>query len=205
MSYLQQVNLYSDDLKAQKVNYSAAVVLKLNVVILIALSLVTGFLTYQSQQKQVLLTTQQEKQQQATNELKLVQAELSNLQKDATLRNIVEKKSQELSNKQKVLGILSKDEFGNTIGFIEHISGLARQRIDGLWLTNIRIASGGTDIALDGSTSKPTLLPKYLQKLSAEKVFSGTEFQSLVMSRQEKQKKWLSFSLKNKNITEVSN
>ena len=133
-------------------------------------------------------------------ELKKIETELSLRKKDATLAKKIILKTKELSNKQKVLNILSRDEFGNTNGFIEHISGLARQRIEGLWLTQIRIAGGGTNVALKGTTSKPSLLPKYLQRLSSEKAFSGTEFESLLMARQEKKKQLLNFSLQNQKI-----
>jgi len=135
--------------------------------------------------------------------LQKIQNELSLRKKDTVLAKKIIVKTKELANKQKVLSILSRDEFGNTKGFIEHISGLARQRVEGLWLTKIRIADGGTDIALHGTTTKSALLPKYLQRLSAEKIFSGTEFQSLFMERQEKKKQWLSFSLQNKKTDEV--
>lgn len=204
MSRLQQVNLYSDELKTQKLNYSSLTVMQLSVFIVVVLSVAAGFRTYQLKQQQSAFEVKQAAHKIAMADLKTLQSELSKRKKDTKLKKQVTEKTKELANKQKVLGILSQDEFGNTDGFIEHISGLARQRINGLWLTKVRIASGGTDIALRGTTSKPALLPKYLQRLSAEKVFVGTEFQSLLMSRQEKKTQWLNFSLQNKKIAEVN-
>lgn len=204
MNNLQQVNFYRDDLKTQKLNYSASMLLQLSIVLVVVLSAFAGFRAFQIQQQQNALEVMQQKQKLAMADLQALQAELSTQVKDTSLTKQITQKTTELANKQKVLGILSKDEFGNTNGFIEHISGLARQRIDGLWLTKIRIAAGGTDVALRGTTSKPALLPKYLQRLSAEKVFVGTEFQSLLMSRQEKKNKWLDFSLQNIKADEVS-
>lgn len=200
---MQQVNLYQDELKKQKINYSALILTQLSVILIVAFSLFAGFRYFQLQQHQTSLVEQQQKQKMVMADLQKIQAELSLRKKDAALAKRLIERTKELANKQKVLGILSRDEFGNTAGFIEHISGLARQRIDGLWLTQIRIAGGGTDVTLQGSTSKPSLLPKYLQRLSAEKVFTGTEFESLVMARQEKKKQWLSFSLQNKESDEV--
>lgn len=201
---LQQVNFYRDELKAQKLNYSAAMLLQLSLFLIVVFSAVTAFQTYQQKQQQLILTAKQQKQKMLIANLKKLQEEFSNRKRDTTLSKRITEKTKELVNKKKVLGILSKDEFGNTTGFIEHVSGLARQRIDGLWLTQIRIASGGTDVALHGITSKPALLPKYLQRLSEEKVFAGTEFKSLLMARQEKKKKWLDFSLQNKKSDGVS-
>lgn len=201
---MQQVNLYQDELRKQKINYSAVMLAQLSIILIVAFSLFAGFRYFQLQQHQTSLVGQQQKQKLVMAELQKIQAELSLRKKDAKIAKRIVKRTKELANKQKVLGILSRDEFGNTTGFIEHISGLARQRIDGLWLTQIRIAGGGTDVTLLGSTSKPSLLPKYLQRLSAEKAFTGTEFESLLMARQEKKKQWLNFSLQNKKADEVT-
>ena len=201
---LQQVNLYQDELKRVKLNYSALMLMQLSIILLIVFSAAAGFRYFQLQQHQASLVEKQQKQKVAMAELQKIQAELSLRKKDAALAKRIMDKTKELSNKQKVVGILSRDEFGNTKGFIEHVSGLARQRIEGLWLTQIRIAGGGTNISLQGTTSKAELLPKYLQRLSAEKAFVGTEFQSLVMNRQEKKKQWLNFSLQNKKMDEAA-
>lgn len=201
---LQQVNLYQEELKKQQLNYSASMLAQLCVVLLIVFSLVAGFRYFQVEQLQKTLTENQQKQKIAMADLQKLQTELSKRKKDSSLEKQIIEKTNELANKQKVIGILSQDEFGNTKGFVEHISGLARQRIDGLWLTHLRIAGGGTDVALHGSTSKASLLPKYLQRLSVEKAFSGTEFQSLLMARQEKKNQWMNFSLLNKKTDGVA-
>ena len=200
---IQQVNLYQDELKKVKLNFSALMLTQLSIILLIVFSAAAGFRYLQLQSHQSTLVEKQQKQKIAMAELQKIQAELALRKKDAALAKRILDKSKELSNKQKVVGILSRDEFGNTKGFIEHISGLARQRLEGLWLTQIRIADGGTNVSLHGTTSKSELLPKYLQRLSSEKAFVGTEFQSLVMARQEKKKQWLNFSLQNKKADEV--
>ena len=201
---MQQVNLYQDELKIQKLKYSASMLLQVSIVLVVMLSAVTGFSYFQLQQHQSSLAEAQQKQKVAMADLQTIQSELALRKKDAALARRIAQKTKELSNKQKVLNILSRDEFGNTKGFIGHVSGLARQRVEGLWLTKIRIASGGTDISLKGTTSKSSLLPKYLQRLSSEKAFSGTEFQSLLMARQEKKKKLLNFSLQNQKVDVVN-
>jgi len=201
---MQQVNLYQDELKIQKLNYSSLMLAQLSLVLIVVLSGVTGFSYFKLQQHQVSLVDKQQKQKMAMAELQKIQAELSLRKKDANLAKRINERTNELANKQKVINILSRDEFGNTNGFIEHVTGLARQRIEGLWLTQIRISDGGTDVALHGTTTKPDLLPKYLQRLSSEKIFTGTEFQSLLMARQEKKKNWLNFSLQNKKADEAT-
>jgi len=202
---LQQVNLYQEELKTKQFNYSATQLAQVSVTVVVIFSLIVGVRFFQLQQEQSALVEIKEKQKQTMASLQKIQAELTNRKKDASLSTRVTAITKELANKQKVLGILSQDEFGNTKGFVDHVSGLARQRIEGLWLTHLRIADGGTNVALHGSTSQPALLPKYLQRLSAEKAFVGTEFESLLMARQEKKKQWLNFSLQNKKTASVAN
>lgn len=194
---LQQVNLYQDELRKQELNFSAIQLAQLSLVFILVLALVSGFKFWQLQQQQQTLAQQQQKQQQAMAELQKLQQVLASRQKDLALARRLDEKSRELANKQKVLAILSQDEFGNTHGFTAHITGLARQRLEGLWLTQLRIAEGGTDISMFGTTSSPSLLPKYLQRLSAEKVFAGTEFKNMLIARQQKKSHWLDFSLQN--------
>ena len=201
---LQQVNLYQEELKPKKLKYSSAVMVQLGLVVIVVFSVAAGFRFWQLQRHQQTLAENQQQQKQAMADLQKLQVELAGRTKDLSLVKRLKEKTKELANKQKVHGILSQDEFGNTKGFVEHITGLARQRLDGLWLTELRIAEGGTDVALHGTTSKPSLLPKYLQRLSAEKAFTGTEFQTLVMARQEKKTQWLNFSLQNKKTDETS-
>ncbi len=62
-------------------------------------------------------------------------------------------------------------------GFSEHMAGLGRQQLTGLWLNHIELRAGGTQISLRGEMRKASLLPRYLQDLGKEPVFSGLRFQ----------------------------
>ncbi len=105
---------------------------------------------------------------------------------DQSLQDRLAKKEAELLNKQNVLKVLSGQRFGNTKGFADYFTGLARQRVEGLWVTGLHIHSGGEKINLQGGTLKPELVPHYLQKLSKEPIFEEIEFQTFLMERPEK-------------------
>jgi len=191
----QQVNLYHDELKSKKLNYSASMSLKLCLFVIVGLSAFSGFKSYQTQQQELVLQEVKNTQSKLTAEKTKIEA--SRKQEDTVLAKKIIRKNQELSNKQKVLSILNQDEFGNADGFSGLVGGLARQRLEGLWLTGLRFSSGGKDILLKGITNKASLLPKYLQRLSAEKSFAGMTFKNLQMNRNKDHKQWLNFSLKN--------
>ena len=85
---LQQVNLYRDELKKQKLTYSAAVLVQISVVFIVVLSLVAGVQYFRLQQHQSLLAENQQKQRNAMDELQKLQTVLSKRKKDALLRKV---------------------------------------------------------------------------------------------------------------------
>ena len=191
----QQVNLYKDELKNIKLKYSALTLIQLSLVIVVAFSLLSGFKVFQINSKQEFLT-ESKKEQDKLNAEK-AKFETSKGKKDSALTKLITEKTKELAKKQKVLKILSQDEFGSASGFASLVEGLAKHRLEGLWLTRLRIAGGGTDITLKGITTKAKLLPKYLQRLSSENSFSGVTFKYFAMDVNEDKKNWLDFSLQN--------
>ena len=191
----QQVNLYKDELKNIKLKYSALTLIQLSIIIVIAFSLLGGFKVFQINSKQEFLTESKKTQDKLKADKE--KFESSKGKKDSALTKLITQKTKELAKKQKVLKILSQDEFGSASGFAGLVGGLAKHRLEGLWLTRLRIADGGTNISLKGITTKANLLPKYLQRLSSENSFSGITFKYFAMDRNEDKKHWLDFSLQN--------
>ena len=60
---------------------------------------------------------------------------------------------------------------------------IARQSVSDLWLTGIDIVGAGESIEINGRTTLPERVPQYLQKLSSEKVLSGTELKVFRLER----------------------
>ncbi|HEX9174265.1 MAG TPA: hypothetical protein VF861_16570 [Telluria sp.] len=84
---------------------------------------------------------------------------------------------------QRVSGVLERGELGNTKGFAEYFKALARQNVDGLWLTGLSIAGAGTDIGVAGRALDATLLPGYLGRLTREPALQGKTFGSLQINQ----------------------
>lgn len=76
---------------------------------------------------------------------------------------------------------LNGGALGSTTGFSGHMRALARQPVSGLWLTGFSIAEGGAEVALRGRMLDAALLPRFLERLGAEKVFEGKGFKTLVI------------------------
>lgn len=91
--------------------------------------------------------------------------------------------SAELQALKDVSGILRRGELGNTAGYSGYFKALARQSVDGLWLTGVSITGAGADIGVRGRALDPALVPGYLNRLTAEQVMQGKAFSSLQISQ----------------------
>ena len=58
-------------------------------------------------------------------------------------------------------------------GFAQYLSGLARQRVEGVWLTKVAIRASSGEVALEGRALNAERVPAYLGQLRRETVFAG--------------------------------
>lgn len=68
-------------------------------------------------------------------------------------------------------------------GHARYLQALARQSVEGLWLTEVTVAGSGDDIALRGRTLDPELVPDYLRRLGREDALRGVAFNQLSFQR----------------------
>lgn len=76
---------------------------------------------------------------------------------------------------------LENGDFGNTRGYSEEFLSLARQAVSGLWLTNVQIIAGDTQLNVHGRALTAELVPDYLNRLKREKNMQGKSFEVLTM------------------------
>lgn len=74
-------------------------------------------------------------------------------------------------------------ELGDTRGYAETFRALARQSVDGLWLTGVGVGSAGADIAVRGRTLDPALVPGYLARLRNEPALQGKAIGSVQIAQ----------------------
>lgn len=101
--------------------------------------------------------------------------------------------------RQLLSSVGTQDEQRAMTGFAEHMLGLGRQIIDGIWFTRIRLLHGGGYTELEGKAKAPELLPKYLQKLAAEQSYAGKTFSVFKMQKPEEDERVLVFDVRSSN------
>lgn len=77
---------------------------------------------------------------------------------------------------QRLIEVLRDEPLGSTQGFSEHLAALGRQRAPELWLTRFAINGVTGAMELAGRSTRPELVPEYLQRLGAETVLAGQRF-----------------------------
>lgn len=135
------------------------------------------------------------RQQESSSQLEVVNARIVKLRNDSSLQGQIELLQEDIVFRRKLLeSINPKKE--PIINFAEHLTGLARQHIDGMWFTTIQLQDGGRQLALYGRTTQAELLPRYLRSLQAEKIFLGHSFKVFRMKVPEDRVDLLDFELR---------
>jgi len=192
---MQQVNLYQQEFRKQSPPLSAPQALLAIAGLLLLLLGASGWRYWQAQTLGVQLDQARQQLQQSQQQLAERKKAFPEKQADPRLAQQLARLEQDLVLKQRVLRVLSGKQFGNTKGFVEQITGLARQRIEGMWLTALHIRQGGARLGMRGNALQPELLPRYLQRLGQEPVFAGVEFDTFLMQRGQQAPHWIQFSL----------
>jgi hypothetical protein len=108
-----------------------------------------------------------------------VSAEFTPRQQDPKLAEELSLAQSELLDLKDVAGVIERGELGDTAGYAEYFRALARQSVDGLWLTGVNIVGAGVDFGVRGRAMDPALVPGYLGRLRNERVMQGKPVASL--------------------------
>jgi len=100
-------------------------------------------------------------------------AEFAPRTKDARLDAELAEVQAEHAALRRVADVIERGDLGNTQGYADYFRALARQSVDGLWLTGVNIAGAGLEIGVRGRALDPALVPGYLARLRNEPVLQG--------------------------------
>jgi len=115
----------------------------------------------------------------AQKRLASVSAEFAPRKADPLLAEELAQAQLELAGLKDVAGVIERGDLGDTRGYAEYFRALARQNVDGLWLTGVSIAGAGLDIGVRGRAMDAALVPGYLGRLRNERVMQGKPVGSL--------------------------
>ncbi|HVS25960.1 MAG TPA: MSHA biogenesis protein MshI [Burkholderiales bacterium] len=179
----QQINLFSPIFLKQKKYFSAMTMLQALGLILLGSLLFYGYLLFETRS---LSTQAADTEKQSVNEqarLTKFSSEFSPAQKSAALDEQIKKLEAQVQSRQEVVAAIKNGVIGNTDGYSEYMRAIARQSIQGWWLTGFSISGAGNEMVLKGGVLRPELVPLYVQRLNREPVMKGRQFAFLQINR----------------------
>ncbi|MEX2517388.1 MAG: PilN domain-containing protein [Gammaproteobacteria bacterium] len=191
----QQINLYQPMFRKQEKVFSAVTMLQITGFIVLVLAAIYGYSLYSLQPFKSELAKIDSEHNKLEQQLSRLEAQAPANVKSQLLEDEVRQLTQELEQKQRVQEMLTSGRYGNRDGFSGLLEGLARQHVSGLWLTQVRVTSGGTQLMMSGKANSAELIPIYIQKLAAETAFAKLSFNVLQISRSESEDGMVEFNL----------
>lgn len=180
---MQQVNLYQPILRREKKVFSTATMLQVLGAIALLMVALYAYNAWQLAQLQDHLDALQSQEKALVQRVATVTRGLSPRPESRELRRRVEVARRERELKQQLVRLLDRRGTGPLAnrGFAEAVAALARQPVDGLWLTHLDMYQGGAtrELTLRGRSARAELVPQLVQRLANETVFSGVRFQHL--------------------------
>lgn len=198
---MQQINLYTQDLKPKSVVLPLAhIVAVITVVLFIQVAFTAYYQTkvVAAEDKLPLKQTNVELYQQQNAEM---EAKLNAMTKDQSLVALNERLIKRLAARKQLISMLDSLSTGSQLPFSSLMIGLARHQVDFLWLTHIQFAGNGHKVGLRGKTLQAEAVPHYLQMLRDDVLFLGRTFDLFQLDSDEKQEKLLHFTLSSSLIT----
>jgi hypothetical protein len=111
--------------------------------------------------------------------------EITTRRKDAQLDSAAQRAEQQVTATREVMHLINGGAIGVPTGYSEPMRALARQALNGLWLTGFTLAANADENVIRGRTLDPELVPAYLRRLNGESSLQGQHFDTLTISTPE--------------------
>ena len=192
---MQQVNLYTQDLRPKKVILPLAHIVAVVASILFIQIAFTVYYQSQVVAVETKLSPIQARVDQLQQQTVEMEAKLNAMRKDSSLVALNKRLTKRLTARKQLISMLDSLSVANQFPFSNLMTGLARHQVDFLWLTHIQFANGGHKVGLKGKTLQAESVPHYLQMLRDENLFLGRTFDLFQLASDEDHEKLLHFTL----------
>ncbi|GAB3409985.1 hypothetical protein NX774_08010 [Massilia agilis] len=179
----QQINLFNPAFQEKRKAFGAAAMAQALALLVLGVALLAGYGSRHAAQLQHQADAGARKVEKEKAQLALVAVEFAPRQKSAPLETELAEAEGQLAALKRIADVIDRGELGNATGYSEYFRALARQRVDGLWLTGLAITGAGCDIGVRGRAVDAALLPGFLGRLTREKIMQGKSFGSLQISQ----------------------
>ena len=179
----QQINLYQPIFRKEEKKFSTVAMLQAAGLVAIGVVAIYGYSWWQNGELKKELKRVDQNQATAAKRLAEVTEKFGQGGKQSPIDLEIVRLESEIVSRQRIQEALQSGVFSNTLGFSDYFVSFARQHIHGIWLTGVDITGAAEQMILSGRSTSPELIPRYMQKLSAEKPLSGIVFNVFQMNR----------------------
>lgn len=172
----QQINLLQTQYRPQSQMLPAGTMLRGTGILLLAMLLIYGLAQHRYGNVEQELAIMASQEAAAIDRLQNVGPLITSMTGETNWAEQLDDSLRLLAERQAVLELIQGSTFGETEGFSRHLRALARQDIDGLWLTHIVLSGFGDKTRLEGRAIRAELIPLYVQDLTAETAFAAQRF-----------------------------
>lgn len=177
----QQINLYQPIFRTTRKIFSAVTIAQTAGIFIVGLLLIYGISSWHVARLGNDIAGLDAQRQAAMAQLQSLSVQTVPAPRSRLVEDQLREAEIEVAQKERLLVAFQTRRFGETRGFSRHFTALARERLDGLWLTRVVIRDGG--IALAGAAEAGELVPRYLARIGRDSAFAGTEFPYLQLTR----------------------
>jgi ribosomal protein S19 len=192
----QQINLYQAEFRQPEITVSADQIFMGTgglVLLAVLISALLGFANMYTGHRLAALKAEVDALKQQNIQLA---NQLQGRAVDQALAGSATNAARQLQSRQDILQLVQRSEQRkDTVKFSELLAGLARQHVDGMWLTHIDISSNGQEMHLEGSTRNARRVPEFVGNLSHEPVYAGREFRKVMIQQNEQDASLMDFVL----------
>ena len=175
----QQINLFNPIFRQQKKYFSSVTMARALAIICAACALLAWDASNRLRAMKLQAATTDARLAARQQRLNEVRTQYAPRAKSTTLPAEIKAAELELSLLVNAGDTLKRGGFGDVRGFSGYLRALARQDLEGVWLTDIVIGNGGATLSLQGNALQAELVPQYLQRLAQEPAMKGKTFSAL--------------------------
>jgi Tfp pilus assembly protein PilN len=169
----QQINLFNPQFQPQKKIFTVGGMAAAVGVLVLGLVAAGGYAQVRVLRMQAEVAHGEQRMQKAQKRLEEATAQFAPRTKDGRLEAELAEAQIERDALRRVADVIERGDLGNTEGYAEYFRALARQSVNGVWLTGVTIAGAGAEIGVRGRALDPALVPGYLTRLRNERVLRG--------------------------------
>ena len=179
----RQINLFNPGLRRRRELVSAANLVLGVVIVLLGVGLAYAYFEFEVARLQREAAEVEAQLQARQDEFAKLSEQVARIRRSPHIDALLAQRERELSAREEVLAALGAGRLGVTEGFSGILRSLARQKVDGLWLTTIEVSAGGGALALRGRMMNPDQLPVFVRGLDRETALEGRSFHTLEVRR----------------------